>query len=198
MYKFTNQSAELRNVDIDMRFQSELLTNEFGIDILFIHNCKFVRCRCFNDLHKTGDPNCPICHGTGYFASIQKIKAIESSNSAYSDTSSIIQTALGATDQKNEIYYIRQQYNPKERDIILKVTWDKKGNPVDVLKVLEIINVWEMRGDNGRNELNGCVINDKTDLMASYSQALKNLNNKGLNELLKGGKYIWPAQLLTR
>ena len=33
----------------------------------------------------------------------------------------------------------------KERDMILKVTWDKQGYPADVLQVLEITNVYEMQ-----------------------------------------------------
>ena len=152
MYKFTDKELEIHNVEIDLRHESELLTNEFGIDVLYIRNCKFVRCRCFNDLNKTGDPNCKLCFGTGHFASIEKIKAIESANSAYSSDSSITQLPIGVTDQKSEVYYIRHPFVPKERDIILKVTWDKQGYPVDIIKVLEIINVYEMRGDKGRVE----------------------------------------------
>lgn len=196
MYKYTETEPEMKNVEIDLRHESELLTDEFGIYVLYIRNCKFVRCKCFNDLHKTGNPKCPLCMGSGHFASVQKIKVIESSNSAYSSTSSIIQTPIGVTDQKNEVYYIRQQYNPKERDFLLKVTWDKEKKPVDIVKVLEIINVYEMRGDNGRVELNGCIINNRTDLINQFSHALKILPKKAIIEMAKGGKSIWPGILL--
>lgn len=198
MYKFTNQQYELRNVDIDLRFQSDLLTDEFGIELLYVRNCKFVRCNCFDDLNKTGDPNCPLCHGSGYFASIQKIRAIESSNSAYSSTNSIQQTPIGVTDQKNEVYYIRHQFTPKVRDFLLKVTWDKQKYPTDVLQVLEIVNVWEMRGTDGRVELNGCLINDRTDMVQTWNEALRKLPRNATLELLKGGKYIWPTHLLGK
>lgn len=197
MYKFTTMEWDMKNVPIDLRDDAHKLIEEFGINILYIRNCKFVRCRCFDDLHKTGDPNCPLCMGTGYFASIQKIKAFESSNSAYSSTNSIVQTKVGTTDQKNEVYYIEYKYTPKTRDFILKVTWDAKGNPIDVLQVLEIVNVYEMRGDKGRLEVTGCLINDRTDLMVPYNKALKGLSKKGLGELLRGGKYIWPSNFLT-
>jgi len=196
MYKFTNQESEVRNVEIDLRHDSELLSDEFGINVLYVRNCKFVRCTCFDDLNKVGDPNCKLCMGTGHFASIQKIKAIESSNSAYSSNNSIKQTPIGVTDQKSEVYYIRHQFNPKERDMILKVTWDKQGNPVDVLKVLEIVNVYEMRGDKGRVELNGCLIDNRTDLVKPFSDVLSSLPKKAVSQLLKGGKYIWPSKLL--
>ena len=197
MYKFTNKESEVRNVEIDLRHDAELLSDEFGINVLYVRNCKFVRCTCFDDLNKVGDPNCKLCMGTGHFASIQKIKAIESSNSAYSSNNSIKQTPIGVTDQKSEIYYIRHQFNPKERDMILKVTWDKQGNPVDVLKVLEIINVYEMRGDKGRVELNGCLIDNRTDLVKPFSEVLSSLPKKAVAQLLKGGKYIWPNKLLS-
>ena len=181
MYKFTDKESEVRNVEINLRHEAETLTSEFGINVLYIRNCKFVRCRCFDDLNKTGDPNCKLCFGTGHFASIEKIQAIESSNSAYSSDSSITQLSIGVTDQKNEVYYIRHPFVPKERDMILKVTWDSQGYPIDIVKVLEIINVYEMRGDKGRVELNGCLVNDRTDLVRPFTKILSSLPRKAVS-----------------
>ncbi len=197
MYKFTDKEFELKNTEIDLRKDADLLTKEFGINVLYVRNCKFVRCTCFDDLNKTGDPDCPLCRGTGYFASIQKVKAIESSNSAYSSNNAILKTSLGVTDQKNEIYYFQYNFNPKERDMILKVTWDKNGYPVDILQVLEITTVYEMRGDKGRIEMSGCVINNRTDLVRPFSNTISSLPRIAVAELLKGGKYIWPNKLLS-
>ena len=197
MYKFTDKESEVRNVEINLRHEAETLTNEFGINVLYIRNCKFVRCRCFNDLNKTGDPDCKLCFGTGHFASIEKIQVIESSNSAYSSDSSIIQLPIGVTDQKNEVYYIRHPFVPKERDMILKVTWDSQGYPIDIVKVLEIINVYEMRGDKGRVELNGCLVNNRTDLVRPFTKILSSLPRKAVSPLLRGGKTIWPNKLIS-
>lgn len=196
MYNFTDKKSDVWNVEIDLRYEADGLIKEFGIDALYIRNCKFVRCRCFDDLNKTGDPKCKLCFGTGHFASIEKIQCIESSSSAYSSTNSLLQTNIGITDQKNEVYYIRHNRTPKIRDMILKITWDKDGNPVDIKQVLEITNIYEMRGTNGRVELDGCLINDRTDLVVPYQDILKKLPKKAVSELLKGGKYIWPANLL--
>lgn len=197
MYEFTDKRADIFNVEIDLRYEADGLINKFGIDALYVRNCKFVRCRCFNDLNKTGDPKCPLCFGTGHFVSIEKIQTIESSNSAYSGENSLIQTPVGVNDQKNEIYYIRHDKTAKIRDMIIKVTWDKNKNPVDIVQVLEITNIFRMRGNEGRVELDGCLVDDRTDLVKPYSDILKKLSKKGLNELLKGGKYIWPANLLS-
>lgn len=196
MYKFTDKEHEVRNVEINLRHDAELLTQEFGIHVLYVRNCKFIRCNCFDDLNKTGDPECKLCMGTGHFASIQKIKTIESSNSAYSSENAITSNPTGVTNQKNEVYYIRHQFNPKERDMILKVTWDKQGYPIDILQVLEIINVYEMRGDKGRIELNGCVVDSRTDLVKPFTNTLSSLPKKAVAQLLKGGKCIWPNKLL--
>ena len=197
MYKFTDKELEVHNVDINPRHEAETLTKEVGIDVLYIRNCKFVRCRCFNDLNKTGDPDCKLCFGTGHFASIEKIQVIESSNSAYSSDSSITQLPIGVTDQKNEVYYIRHPFVPKERDMILKVTWDSQGYPIDIVKVLEIINVYEMRGDKGRVELNGCLVNNRTDLVRPFTKILSSLPRKAVSPLLRGGKTIWPNKLIN-
>lgn len=185
------------NVPIDMRHNAEILTEEFGINVLLVKQNKFVKCRCFDDLNKTGDANCKLCNGSGWFSSIQKIKAIESSTGKpYFDTSMIYNNrGIGVTDQKYEVYYIRQQFNPKERDLILKVTW-KDNMPVDIEKVLEITSVYEMRGDNGRNELNGCTILDRTDLVVPYTKTLRALPLKAVREMAKGGKSIWPNTLI--
>lgn len=196
MYTFSTKiNSEFRNVDIDLRHETRILTEEFGINVLYVRNNKFVKCKCFDDLNKTGNSKCPICHGSGFFNSIQMIPAIESSNSPYSSNNSIDRLKIGVTDQKNEIYYIQQQYNPKERDFVIKVTWTKDGTPVDVIKVLELINIWDTRGDNGRTEFFACLTNNRTDLVDSFTRTVKSLPQKAINELLKGGKYIWPANL---
>ena len=198
MYKFTNQTTEVNNVDIDLRKEAEGLTKEFSINILYIRNCKFVKCKCFDDTNKCGDPNCKLCFGSGYFASMEKIPAIESSsrntNASSSGYGGLRQTDIGVTNQTAEVYYIQQQYTPKSRDILLKVTWDKQGNPVDIVKVLEITDVYEMRGDNGRIELNSCSISERTDLVRSFNTILKSLPRKAVNQLSKGGKCIWPSK----
>lgn len=196
MYKFSEKTGtEFRNVDIDLRHETQILTEEFGINVLYVRNNKFVKCKCFDDLNKTGDSKCPYCHGSGYFNSIQMIPAIESSNSPYSSTNSIDKLKIGVTDQKNEIYYIKYKYTPKERDFVIKVTWDKDQNPVDVVKVLELINIWDTRGDNGRTEFFACLTNNRTDLVDAFTKTIKSLPHKAIQELLKGGKYIWPAKL---
>ncbi len=194
MYNFSN-NTQFKNVNIDLRKEVDLLTSEFGINVLYVRNNKFVKCKCFDDLNKTGSSKCPYCHGTGYFNSIQMIPAIESSNSPYSSNNSIDKLKIGMTDQKEEVYYIKYQYTPKERDFIIKVTWDKNQKPIDVVKVLELKNIWDTRGDNGRTELYACLTNNRTDLVESFNNTIKSLPNKAINELLKGGKYIWPANL---
>ena len=196
MYKFSNKvGTEFRNVNIDLRHETQILTEEFGINVLYVRNNKFVKCKCFDDLNKTGDSKCPYCHGSGYFNSIQMIPAIESSNSPYSSTNNIDKLKIGVTDQKNEIYYIKHKYTPKERDFVIKVTWDKDQNPIDVVKVLELINIWDTRGDNGRTEFFACLTNNRTDLVDAFTKTIKSLPHKAIHELLKGGKYIWPAKL---
>lgn len=198
MYKFSNRQADIKNVPIDMRYESNMLTDEFGINVIYIRNNKFVRCRCFDDLNKTGDSNCKLCMGTGYFISAQKIRVIESSNRAYGFENNMLVNNIGVTNQKNEVYYIRYKYSPKERDLILKVTWDSKGNPIDIDSVLEIINVYTMRGDNGRLELAGCLINSRTDLVTPYQKYLDSLSKKLKTLLANGGKCIWTAKLLEQ
>jgi hypothetical protein len=196
-YKLYNYDRpEMWNVPIDMRYEMDGLTEEFGYDMLYVRNCKFVKCKCFDDLHKSGNAKCPLCHGFGYLSSIELIKAFESSTKPYMWDNFINKSKIGVTDQKNEVIYVRQFYNPKDRDFILKVTWDKYHTPVDILHVYEIVGVYEMRGDQGRIELNGCSINDMTDLVEPFQKTLRAMPKAAVHNLLKGGKYIWPMSLM--
>lgn len=197
MYEFSKNIGEITNVEIDLRHELNLLNSEFSIDVLYIRNIKFVRCDCFDDLEKTGNPKCPKCFGSGYFASIQKFKAIESSISAYSSNNKVQVQPIGAIDHKDEVYYFEYEALPKERDFILKVSW-KDGKPIDVIKVLEVTNVYEMRGTNGRIEVYGVHVNNKPDEVIKFNSVLYRLPSKAKRILGKGEKFIWPLKLLTK
>ena len=54
-----------------------------------------------------------------------------------------------------------------------------------------------MRGDKGRVELYGCIVNDRTDLVKTFDKVLRLLPKKGLAQFLRGGKYIWPQKMLN-
>jgi hypothetical protein len=196
MYEYSENIWEPNNVNINLRQELENLKGEFSISLLYMRNCKFVRCTCFNDLNKTGNPSCPKCLGSGFFASIEKMEAIESSISKYSGNNKMEITPIGAINQKEEVYYINYKKLPKEKDYMLKVTWDSNGVPVDIVKVLEVVNIYEMRGDNGRVELYGVHVEERADLMKTYNKALHSLPKKAKMVLSKGGKYIWPYKLI--
>lgn len=197
MYEFSKSIGEIKNVEIDLRHELNLLNSEFSIDVLYIRNAKFVRCDCFNDLEKAGDPKCPKCFGSGYFASIQKFKTIESSVSAYSSNNKVQVHPIGAIDNKDEVYYFEYETLPKERDFILKVSW-KDGIPIDVIKVLEVVNIYEMRGTHGRVEVYGVHVENKPDEVIKFDRMLKKLPSKAKRILGKGDKFIWPLKLLTK
>lgn len=195
MYQFTNRQSEFSNVNIDLRHELELLKDSFSIQVLYIRNSRFVRCDCFDDTEKTGSSKCLKCFGSGYFASIQRFNAIESSNSPYSNNNQINIKPIGAIDQKDEIYYFDYTVLPQDRDYILKVTWKNKI-PVDIVQVLEIVNVWEMRGDNGRVEIFGTGVKERPDKVEIFNNLLHRLPNKAKKAISLGDKYIWPLNYL--
>lgn len=197
MYKYSTMLGDRATNSIDLRAELGKLQDEFAFDILYIRNNKFVKCTCFDDINKTGKPGCPKCFGSGYFASVQKFRAIESSISAYSGSNETKPQPVGAIDYKEEVYYMDYRVLPAQRDYILKVTWKDKL-PVDVIKVLEIANIYEMRGDNGgRAEVFGCHITNRPDAVNEFDSFLKKLPRKALRVISEGRKYIWPYKLLN-
>lgn len=196
MYTYSTMLGERANNCIDLRRNLGLLDDEFSIDVLYIRNCKYIRCDCFNDLEKSGRPGCPKCFGSGYFASIQKFRAIESSVSAYSSSNQSVPMPVGLVDQKSEVYYLDYKAAPRIRDFILKVTWKNKI-PIDVIQVLEISNIYEMRGDGGRLEVAGCHILDRPDCVKRFNTVLKKFPRGVLQAIGNGRRYVWPKSLLT-
>jgi hypothetical protein len=194
MYNFSSKVGEKSNVDINLRQELDSLNHEFGISVLYIRNCKFVRCSCFDDIEKTGNPDCKRCYGSGYFASIQKFRTIQ--NAVSSNSSNIDIKPIGAVDTKEEIFYFDYKVVPKERDFILKVTW--KGNrAIDVVRVFEVTGVYEMRGDNGRVEVFGVHVDNRPDAVKDFNNVIKRFPDRAMNILGKGGRYIWPTKMLT-
>lgn len=197
MYDLVKEKPNGAHVDIDLRQELNSLKSEFSFNVLYIRNCKYVKCDCYDHLHKTGNPDCPKCFGSGYFASIEKIETIGSSLGGYTGADKLSKKPMGVIEQKEEVYYFDYKILPKPRDFILKVTW-KNGIPIDVVDVFEINNTYETRGDHGRVELFGAQVEKRVDLQIKFNRLIKELPSRALQVLAQGGKYVWPYKLLLQ
>ena len=169
-------------VNINLREEVKDMINDYSIDILCQKASKYFKCKCYSELHKSADPSCNICHGTGKVNSIERYKAIIEYIEA-SSKGSVKSTEVGDTLSQNIKLYVAYNTFIKEKDKIFTV-----GIHNDKVKslhnVYEVTNVQNIRGDNGRTEL--LVVYAK--LMPSYMNTATRIINKLLNHFVMLGK----------
>lgn len=176
--------------NIDLRKEIIDMISEYGLDMLYIRDSKYINCKCYNPLYKTGDSKCPICLGFGKLTIIQKIKAIYDNN--YFSSGSVTNNGVGLTYKDSVTLYTDNTIIPKPGDKVYIVGWNKSNVPDDVHRVYIIDNIDEVRLDNGRVE--GYVVNLKlrTDLLIAAQKSFSQLSRVARLTLSVGGKYIWP------
>lgn len=180
--------------DINLRNEFKKLQDEYSLDILYIRASKYIRCKCFNPLHKTGTPGCPICLGYGHVNTIEKRKAITHSLNSARTSDGLIMSDLGAISSESTVFYLNHKVSPRKRDLVVLTYWDKNGNPVGVKKVYEITISDELRGDHGRIELNAVYCKLKPEITESVEKVITELSGEARMRIANGERYIWQSQ----
>ena len=180
--------------DINLRNEFKKLQDEYSLDILYIRASKHIRCRCFNPLHKTGTPGCPICLGYGHVNTIEKRKAITHSLNATRASDGLIVSDLGSIGSDSVVFYLDHKFYPRKRDLIALTYWDKNKKPVGVKKVYEITLSDELRGEHGRIELNAVYCKLKPEITESVEDVIAGLSDKARMRIANGERYIWQFQ----
>ncbi|MBR2246176.1 MAG: hypothetical protein IJ880_03990 [Bacilli bacterium] len=138
---------------MDIRRDISEILKKYGHEAIYIRRNKKFRCDCYSE--RSGGQsydNCPKCFGTGYAVTIEKIRTRR-------QISSVPESLVRARKQYEHgyvaanayVYYLEQQANPKDGDLILEVDW-RNGVPVSVNEK-NIISVGDpLRGSGGRIE----------------------------------------------
>lgn len=184
----------LKQSNIDIRNEFELLQKEFSIDILYVRATKYIRCKCFNELHQTGDSNCHICFGTGHVCSVEKMNVIMYTLRPEGLSSGVKVKGPLMTSSPIIELYIHHSKMPKVRDNVIVTGWNIKGLPQDVKKVGTISSIDEIRGDNGRVEFYSVVVTIVPELLKPSQKLMNKLDDTAKKIIAKGGRYVWPFQ----
>lgn len=173
-------------LDIDLRKEFDILLKEYGIYVIHIKTNRYLKCKCYNPLHKVGDVNCKKCYGRGYVSTMNKVKAIQKNSPA----GATIDTGIGAFNIKNKLLYFKYDYRVNVNDVIVIAGYNKNGVPVEVYDCYTVTDVRPIRCDNGRVELNGIHVTTnltmKTKILDTFNK-LDICNDKSL--LRKEGCY---------
>lgn len=187
----------LKKRDIDLRDELEILQKDYAIDILFCRSAKYIRCSCFNALHQSGSPACPICLGNGHVTSLQKLGAIHRIGSSFSKDSNAKVTDLGFASFSTIVLYMKYDTLPKVRDHVFITGWDRQGLPQEIQRVYEVVSAKEVRGDSGRVELFNVVTKLKPEMLKPAQDSLSLLGRPARQRIAEGKRYVWPLSAIN-
>lgn len=189
MYKVPD--IDLRG-DINLREDYDSLEKQFTLKVLMIRKNKNTRCKCYNELHRDGDIKCKVCGGTGRLNLIEQVPAIHEN---FNTSSLIKMTELGLSVTNTVLFFFNYKIMPKVQDRILIVGYDKRGLPVDIKKSCTIVNVEEIRGDNGRVEMYQVYAKYSPEKIIYDQKRLNAIPLKCKAEIMKGRRYTWPQDI---
>lgn len=175
--------------DINLREEIESMLDSYGLKALYIRENKYARCRCYNQLHRSGDSTCKICGGFGHLTAIEPVKFIYDNN--YFRDGEAENKGLGITSNESIIMYTSYKTQPKTKDRVYITNWIGSV-PQEISRVYIVSSVDEMRMDNGRVEGYTVTAKLRTDLLKNANASLNALDNASKVKLGKGGKHIWP------
>lgn len=175
--------------DIDLRQELSSSIECYGLKALYIRENKYVRCRCYNQLHRSGDASCKICGGFGHLTAIEPVRFIYDNN--YFRDGEAENKGLGMTSTESIVLYMDYRSQPKVKDRVYITNWIGTV-PQEIARVYIVSAIDEMRMDDGRIEAYAVTAKLRTDLLKNANDSLNALDSKSKINLGKGGKHIWP------
>lgn len=171
--------------NIDFRQELKVMEEEFSIKVLYLNNNKYIKCKCFNDLYKTGSPKCKLCFGSGRLTTLQLVNTI-----MYNSTGASVSSELGNMVKDNNVFIFNHKVQLKEKDIVLVVGF-KNGYISDLKEMYEIDYVDVVRGDRGRVEYQVCYTNSANRMIRHYRDAIDKVSINNSKKLLQGNKILF-------
>lgn len=160
-------------VDINLRNEFKEMVADYGMNILYIRKNTYIKCKCYNELHKCGDSNCKICFGTGYLNILEPKIGIKGPLN-YGQIG-ISNDSIGKIDVSDNNFYIDFKQNPNKGDLILLPLIDRNGIIRDISDVYQINNVTPVNCDFGRTELFDLMCKVRSDKVVMFRNIIKNL-----------------------
>lgn len=167
-------------VNIDLREEFTDLLSNYGKDVLYFRKSKKIKCDCYSELNKSGTAECPLCMGTGWKFAIENIEVIE--QDVFSRLTS---TDLGESHKSVIRMYVDFKVMPKVSDHIILVQFEG-SSPKILIKVMHIVSLKPIHGDNGRVEFYEIACEARTDLYSKYSKLIEQIS---CSEIRKGKRY---------
>ena len=175
---------------IDMRSEVLTLHSELAYHILYNRTTKYIKCKCFNELYKSGNPRCQICHGNGYLTSLERMEVIEYTP----DLKALSASSLGSYSRHEKVFFFSYKAAPKRKDLMLVTGWNKDQTPSNLHEVYEVKDVNVVRGDEGKVEYYRVLAVLVPDLKRQLQDSINRLPTEARRQIARGRRYVWPIK----
>lgn len=176
-------------LDISLREELNSLVESLGVNVLYIRNNKKIRCKCYEEKYKSGNPSCPACYGSGSITVMEKIRTVYDNGTSTKDK--LINNGIGLIHDDEIHFYCRFNIAPKVSDLICITGWDG-DKPEEIKRVYQIKSCDEMRFDRGRIEGYFLMGKLKPDMASRIQAVLNKMPPSSKNILAKGGRLPCP------
>lgn len=156
--------------NIDLRKETETLLKDYGVDILYVRASKYAKCKCYDELFKSGNPKCRLCLGTGKLTVLEKATVFYNNNSYYTK-----QSGVGKYNAMIGEFIFKYDSDVTFNDLIL-IVGCKNNIIIDVKQVYKVNNVNPVRGNNGRVEYYEVDVLTDNTLVIPYNRFVKGKN----------------------
>jgi hypothetical protein len=101
-------------MSIDLRERLNDFLNDYGNEVLYIRNSKYINCKCYSPTSKEGNNSCKICFGSGKLTSTEKTKVITDINVIRAGKETY--TKIGLENNSLMYMYLPYDINPQPND----------------------------------------------------------------------------------
>lgn len=139
---------------MDIRQEFHNIMTLYGHPVLLIRNASKRRCECWDMAHGA-IYQCPICQGTGFVFTAEKLMTREMTTAIPETLARAIRdTDLGNLSVPSRMYYFEYNVEPDVEDYIMEPEWDDRGRPVfsKYSGLYQINHIDPFRGTSGRIE----------------------------------------------
>jgi hypothetical protein len=139
---------------VNLRDEMDKILDDYGNDVLLIRSDKNTSCKCIDRISLAPNDKCPICLGTGYIHSAERIRVRTRATSSADTLPKVVSaTQIGDVGVSMRQFYADYTVRPKKQDLLVMCEWDG-AKPVfdEYTEIYTINNSEPLRGDNGRIE----------------------------------------------
>jgi hypothetical protein len=168
----------------------ENVLKQYGKYLVYIRRDTRIRCSCWSDNSREGDPRHPTCLGTGYKITIERyLGLVQVSMPNTQQEYASAHTPIGVLTQSGTILFFPRETWPNTGDKVIEVEWDvSKSQVLNRGRVARLLDSYALQNIDRISSVDGEIIAHKC---ATHSE---DMQYTWLEDQLKSKDFTWdPA-----